>query len=105
MNQHYPAASGNSPGSGPPGQDLLGICLALLASVLGTPFLFELVGPIVERLIYQAYGWRDLSGLMYYASFALSGVVIYAVCRMALWYAIAAIVAFGAMRAASLAVI
>ena len=40
---------------------------------------------------------------MYFASFGLSGVVIYAVCRMALWYALAAVVAFGAMRAAGMA--
>ena len=90
-----PGAHGNG---GPPGQDLLGICLAALASVLGTPFVFEFVGPFVEGLVHQAYGWKELAGFMYFASFALTGVVIYAVCRMALWYAIAAIVAFGAVR-------
>ena len=90
--------------SGPPGQDLLCICLALLAALLGTPFVFHHVGPLVERLVYEAYGWRDLAELMYGLSFVLSGVVIFAVCRMALWYAISAIVAFGAMRFAGFAV-
>lgn len=42
---------------------------------------------------------------MYFASFALSGIVIYAVCRMALWYAIAALVAFMTMRAVGIAAI
>lgn len=89
---------------GPPGQDMLAIALALLAAVLGTPYLFHFAGPFVERLVFEAYGSRDLASLMYFASFALSGVVIFAVCRMALWYAISAIVAFGAMRFAGFAV-
>ena len=89
--------------SGPPGQNLLGICLALLAAVLGTPYLFGYVGPWVERVVYNAYGSRELADVMYFASFGLSGVVIYAVCRMALWYALAAIVAFGAVRMAGMA--
>lgn len=91
-------------GEGPPGQNLLCICLALLAAVLGTPYVFQFVGPFVEKLVFQAYGWRDLASLMYFLSFALSGIVIFAVCRMALWYAISAIVAFGAMRFAGFAV-
>ena len=96
---------GNTGGNGgPPGQDLLCTCLALLAAVLGTPYVFHYVGPIIERLVYEAYGWKDLAGFMYGLSFLLSGVVIFAVCRMALWYAISAIVAFGAMRFAGFAV-
>lgn len=94
----------SGPDTGPPGQNLLCICLALLAAVLGTPYVFHYVGPFVEKLVYQAYGWRDLAVLMYGLSFVLSGVVIFAVCRMALWYAISAIVAFGAMRFAGFAV-
>ncbi len=97
------AASGG-PEGGPPGQDLLVVTLALLASVLGTPYLFHFAGPFVEKLVYGAYGSRDLASLMYFASFALSGVVIFAVCRMALWYAIAGVVAFGSMRMAGLAI-
>lgn len=97
-----PATSGGGD-SGPPGQNLLGICLALLAAVLGTPYLFGYAGPMVERLVYNAYGSRDLAQFMYVVSFGLSGLVIYAACRMALWYALAAIVAFGAMRMAGLA--
>ncbi len=99
FNLQKPAASNG----GPPGQDLLGISLAVLAAVLGTPYLFHYVGPFVETLIHDAYGWKELAGLMYFASFALSAVVIYAVCRMALWYAIGAIVAFGAMRVSGMA--
>lgn len=85
-------------GGGPPGQGLLSICLALLAAVLGTPYLFELVGPFVQKLVYQAYDSQALADFMYLASFALSGIAIFAITRMALWYAIAAIVTFGAMR-------
>jgi len=89
---------------GPPGQDLLAISLALLAAVLGTPVLFEFIGPIVRKLVLSAYGSEGFAALMYYASFVLSGVVIFAICRMVLWYALAAIVAFGAMRFAGLVV-
>lgn len=49
MNYSNPAAPGGGD-SGPPGQNLLGICLALLAAVLGTPYLFGYVGPWVERV-------------------------------------------------------
>ncbi|NQW11394.1 MAG: hypothetical protein HQ481_16130 [Alphaproteobacteria bacterium] len=102
MSYSNSTASGG-PEGGPPGQNLLGICLALLAAVLGTPYLFGYVGPWVERVVYNAYGSRELADVMYFASFGLSGVVIYAVCRMALWYALAAIVAFGAVRMAGMA--
>lgn len=93
-----PRMSAGGGNGGPPGQELLSISLSLLAAVLGTPYLFSLIGPVVERLVYEAYGWRELSGLMYYASYGLSAVVIYTVARMALWYAIAALVAFAALR-------
>ena len=95
--------SPSGPGGGPPGQNLLGICLALLASVIGTPWVFDYVGPWVEKLVYSAYGSRELADVMYFASFALSGVVIFAVCRMVMWYALAAIVGFGALRFAGMA--
>ena len=85
-------------GGGPPGQNLLGIALAGVAAFIGTPYLFNLVGPVIAEIISDAYDSDALASLMYYASFALSGVVIFAVCRMALWYAISAIVAFGALR-------
>lgn len=88
--------------NGPPGQNLLAICMALLAAVLGTPYVFQLIGPMIENLVYEAYGSRDLASFMYAASFVLSGVVIFALCRMVLWYALAAIVGFGAMRFAGL---
>ena len=104
MNQHYPAASVGRD-DGPPGQNLLAVCLALLAAVLGTPFVFHFVGPFVEKLVYQQYGSRDLADFMYFASFLLSGVVIFAVTRMALWYALAAIVTFGALRFAGMAAV
>ena len=97
---------GPGPGGGdggPPGQNLLGVCLALLAAVLGTPYLFSFIGPMIEKLVYQAYGWRELADLMYYASFVLSAVTIYALCRMALFYALAGIVGFGAMRLSGVA--
>lgn len=42
--------------------------------------------------------------MMYGLSFVLSGIVIFAICRMALFYAISAIVAFGAMRFAGFAI-
>ncbi len=105
MSQHYPTPRASGGSNGPPGQELLGICLAALASVLGTPFVFDHVGPFVEGLVYRAYGSRDLADIMYFASFALTGVVIYAVCRMALWYAIAAFVAFMTMRAVGVSAI
>lgn len=95
---HAPRMSAGGGNGGPPGQELLSVSLSLLAAVLGTPYVFSLVGPVVERLVYQAYGWRELADLMYFASFGLSSVVIYTVTRMALWYAIAAIVAFAALR-------
>lgn len=93
--------SGGGPGggtSGPPGQDILGIALSGVAAVIGTPFLFNLIGPWVADIVAEAYGSDALADLMYFASFALSGVVIYAVSRMALYYAIGAIVAFAALR-------
>jgi len=103
--QYTPLTGSNRQGDNtPPGQNLLAICLALLAAVLGTPYLFHFVGPVVEKLVYQAYGSRDFADLMYAVSFALSGIVIFAVCRMVLWYALAAIVTFGAMRFAGLVV-
>ena len=89
--------------AGPPGQDILAISLALLAAVLGTPYVFNLVGPLIEKLVFKAYGSEDLATFMYAASFVLSGVVIFAATRMALFYAIAAIVAFGSMRLAGMA--
>tara|TARA_R110000787_G_scaffold16622_17_gene50535 strand:+ start:33974 stop:34294 length:321 start_codon:yes stop_codon:yes gene_type:complete len=99
-----PGRVGGDPNGGPPGQNLLCICLALLAAVLGTPYVFHYVGPFVERLVYEAYGWRELATFMYAASFLLTGIVIFAVSRMTLWYAITAIVTFGALRFASFAV-
>ena len=102
MNYNSPRGSGSGENNGPPGQNLLAICLASLAALLGTPYVFQLVGPMVERLVYEAYGSRDLADFMYAASFVLSGIVIFAICRMVLWYALAAIVAFGAMRFAGL---
>ncbi|MBP5856255.1 hypothetical protein KAJ83_04485 [Marivibrio halodurans] len=105
MSNPYPQP-GNPGGGhdGPPGQNLLCVCLALLAAVLGTPALFQLIGPVIKEMVYKAYDSRDLAMLMYFASFGLSGVVIFAICRMALWYAIAGVVAFGAVRFAGLAV-
>lgn len=89
---------GNGPGGGPPGQELLSLSLSLLAAVLGTPYLFSLIGPVIERLVNDAYNSEGLASFMYFASYGLSGVIIYTLTRMALFYAIAAIVAFGAMR-------
>jgi len=83
---------------GPPGQELLSVSLSLLAAVLGTPYVFSFAGPIIERLVYEAYGWREISDAMYFASYVLSAVILYTTARMALFYAIAAIVAFSAMR-------
>ncbi|OSQ47042.1 hypothetical protein [Thalassospira alkalitolerans] len=107
MNSQYSNPSNAHSGSnngGPPGQNLLCICLALLAAVLGTPYVFHYVGPFIERLVYEAYGWRELASFMYAASFLLTSLVIFAISRMTLWYAITAIVTFGALRFASLAV-
>ena len=103
MSEHRDFGHGNGPGGGPPGQELLSVSLSLLAAVLGTPYLFSLIGPVVERLVYEAYGWRELADLMYFASYALSGIIIYTVTRMALFYAIAAVAAFGALRFAGVA--
>lgn len=94
---------GGGSNGGPPGQNLICICLALLAAVLGTPYVFHFVGPFVEELVYEAYGWREFATLMYGVSYLLSGIVIFAISRMALWYAITAIITFGAMRFASFA--
>ena len=106
MNNLYPnAAGGGGGGNGPPGQNLLGITLAALAAIFGTPTLFQWVGPVFEGLVYEVYGSRDLAELMYYASFALSGIVIYAACRIALWYAIAALIAFLTMRFSGFALV
>ena len=106
MSNLYPSAPGSGGGDGgPPGQNLLGITLAALAAIFGTPILFQWIGPVFERLVYEVYGSRDLAELMYYASFALSGIVIYAACRIALWYAIAAIVAFLSMRFSGFALV
>lgn len=105
MNNSFPQASGPGGGqNGPPGQNMLCVCLALLAAVIGTPYVFHFVGPFVEKIVYEAYGWRELATMMYGASFFLTGVVIFAVCRMALWYAITAIVGFGALRFAGMAI-
>lgn len=99
MSDFHGYSSGGGDNS-PPGQNLLGFCLSLLAAVLGTPYLFGYVGPWIEGVVYNAYGSRELASFMYFSSFALSGAVIYAGCRMALWYALAAVVAFGAVRMA-----
>lgn len=88
---------------GPPGKDVLAISLATLSAILGTPFLFDFVGPIIGKLIYEAYGSKTLADMMYYASFVLSGVIIYTVSRMALWYAIAALIGFTTVRFAGFA--
>lgn len=91
--------SGDPGGNGgPPGQDLLCLCLAGLAAILGTPYLFHLIGPWIKQLVYEAYDSSEFAQLMYFASFGLSGAVIFAITRMALWYAIAAVVAFAALR-------
>jgi hypothetical protein len=103
MVQYHPAASGGEPENSPPGQNLLGVCLAMLAAVLGTPYVFHFIGPFIEKLVYEAYGSRDLADFMYIASFALSGVVIFAATRMTLFYALAGIVTFGSMRLAGVA--
>ncbi len=98
MSQQFSMPSASGGNGGPPGQDLLGITLAALAAIVGTPWIFGYVGPWFEELVYRSYGSRELADVMYFASFALTGVVIYAICRMALFYAIAAIVAFASMR-------
>lgn len=99
MTSFTPSPAGAGGGKdGPPGQNILGIALAAVAAVIGTPFLFNLIGPAVEDIVRDAYGSDALADLMYFASFALSGVVIYAVSRMALYYAIGAIVAFATLR-------
>ena len=105
MNNPYPNAHASGAGNGPPGQNLLGVTLAALAAIFGTPILFQWIGPLFEKLVYEVYGSRDLAELMYYGSFALSGIVIYAACRIALWYAIAAIVAFLTLRFSSFALV
>lgn len=90
--------SNNSAGGGdnnqPPGKDLLGIWLAAFAALIGTPYLFHYIGPFVENLIYEAYGWRDLAELMYAVSFAMCGIVIYSICRITLWYALGMLLAY-----------
>jgi len=90
----------NQPNGGgmPPGQDMLGIVLAALAAILGTPYLFGFIGEPIRDLVASAYESHAFATLMYYVSFALSGVAIYAICRMALFYALAAIVGFASMR-------
>ena len=88
---------GNNNGQ-PPGQELLGIVLSALAAVLGTPYLFEFVGPAIRDLVASAYESEGFAELMYYVSFLLSGAAIFSICRMALFYAIAAIVGFASMR-------
>ena len=98
MNNQFPHNNASGGNGGPPGQELLSICLAGVAAIIGTPYLFNFVGPAVENIIVKAYGSEELAAVMYFASFVLSGVVIFALCRMALWYAIGAIVAFGALR-------
>jgi len=97
----YPPRSG---GEGPQGQKLLSVSLALLAAILGTPALFNVIGPVVERLVYEAYGSRDFADIMYGASFVLSGVVIYSISQMTVYAAMTAIVAFGVIRFAGFAV-
>ncbi len=83
----------------PPGQNLLGILLAATVSFFATPYLFEWIGPWVERIVYHAYGSRELAGLMYYVGYVLCGGVIYAAGRMFFWYILGALVAFLAQRA------
>lgn len=96
---NLPPGGGHGGGNGgPPGQDMLGIVLASLAAILGTPYLFGFIGPAIRDLVASAYDSPGFAELMYYASFALSGVAIFAVCRMALWYAIAGTVGFVAVR-------
>ena len=100
FNSHSPDRRDASP----PGQNALGICLAGVAALLGTPYLFNFIGGYVEELVYNAYGSRDFASLMYVVTFGLCGVAIYSVCRMILWYVLAIIVAFLSVRAAGLMV-
>lgn len=102
MNYQSPRGHGGGENNGPPGQKLLCVSLALLAAILGTPALFHLIGPLVERLVYEAYGSRDFAEFMYVMTFGLSGIVIFAISQMALWYAITAVVALGALRFAGI---
>lgn len=89
--------------NGPPGQNILTISLALLAALLGTPMLFEFIGPLVRKLVLSAYGSEEFAFLMYYASFVLSGAVIFSITRIALFYALAGVAGFGALRLAGAA--
>ena len=96
---NIPNPQGGGGNDGPPGQNVLGILLAGCAAFFGTPYLFEWIGPYVERLVYNAYGSRELAAIMYYVGFVLCGGVIYAAARMFFWYVLAALVAFLAQRA------
>lgn len=104
MTSYHPNPSRSGGNGGPQGQKLLSVSLALLAAILGTPVLFGLIGPIVERLVYEAYGSQDFADIMYGASFVLSGVAIYSIAEMTIYTAITAVIAFGALRFAGFAI-
>jgi len=100
MSMTYNAPRGAGGGdSGPPGQNTLGILLAACVAFFLTPYVFEWIGPFVERLVYNAYGSREFAGVMYYVGFVLCGGVLFAAARIFFWYVLAALVAFLAQRA------
>jgi len=100
MNNQFPNNSGGG-NDGPPGQNALGVLLAACVAFFVTPYVFELIGPYVQRLVYDAYGSREFADFMYYVGFALCGGVLYAAARMFFWYVLSALVAFLAQRAVS----
>ncbi|WP_420722473.1 hypothetical protein [Hwanghaeella sp. LZ110] len=102
MTNPFPNFSGPQGGggeSGPPGQNALGILLAGCVAFFVTPYVFEWIGPFVERLVLNAYGSRELADLMYWLSFGLIGGVLFTAARLFFWYVLAAFVAYMAQRA------
>lgn len=73
------------------------VCLALAATVFGTPILFDFIGPWVEELSIRHYG-EDLGTLMYGCTYLLLGAIIYYASQLTLLAALASVSAFGALR-------
>lgn len=87
-----------------PGLDTLILCFAFLAALLGAPYVYDFLGPFIEPLLYQTYSRWGLGGAAQVTLFALFFLIIFFLCRIALWLAFSGTIAFGAMRLADYAV-
>lgn len=91
-----PAA--NEQPAGPPGLRGFVTCLALLSAAIGTPYVFEFIGPFLRDLIVNAYGNELIGLIMYWFSYVISAGLIFFTSQMGIWAGITSLIAFLAVR-------